>query len=173
MDTILSADSLYNLDTFEFDGIKAQVEFPSDNPPSAGNIFSVETLAPVLPGIMDKYSFKIKGATSDITSISENINRIKVVPNPYLVSSLFEREYGELRREPLRQIQFTNLPSECTIYIFSVNADLVKTLHHNSSNGTEVWDLRTESGREIAPGVYIYVVKSSGSEFKDRFAVIK
>ncbi len=173
MDTILSADSLYDLDTFEFDGIKAQVEFPSDNPPSAGNIFSVETLAPVHPGIRDKYSFKIKGATNDITSISENINRIKVVPNPYLVSSLFEREYGELRREPLRQIQFTRLPSECTIYIFSVNADLVKTLHHNSSNGTEVWDLRTESGREIAPGVYIYVVKSSGSEFKDRFAVIK
>ncbi len=101
------------------------------------------------------------------------LSKIKVVPNPYLVSSLFEREYGELRQEPLRQIQFTNLPPECTIYIFSVSADLVKTLHHNSSNGTEVWDLRTESGREIAPGVYIYVVKSAGAEFKDRFAVIK
>lgn len=173
MDTILVADSLYNLDTFQFEGIEAKVNFPPGNPPSQGNIFSVETLAPVLPGIRDQYSFKIKGAVNSTASISNNINKIKVVPNPYLVSSLFEREYGELRREPLRQIQFINLPSECTIYIFSVNADLVKTLHHNSTNGTEVWDLRTESGREIAPGVYIYVVKSAGKEFKDRFAVVK
>ena len=173
MDTILVMNSLYNLDTFEFQGIEGQVEFPPDNPPGAGNIFSVETLHPILPNIKDRYSFKIKGATNDAAVVSENISKIRVVPNPYLVSSLYEREYGELRQEPLRQIQFINLPSECTIYIFSVSADLVKTLHHNSTNGTEVWDLRTESGREIAPGVYIYVVKSAGTEFKDRFAVIK
>ena len=173
MDTVLIADSLYNLDTFEFDGIKGQLEFNSTNPPSAGNIFSVETIAPVLPGINDEYTFKIKGASVNQTVVSQDINRIKVVPNPYMVSSLFEREYGELRKEPIRQIQFINLPAECTIYIFSISADLVKTLHHNSTNGTEVWDLRTESGREIAPGVYIYVVKSAGAEFKDRFAVIK
>ncbi len=173
LDTVLIVDSLYNLDTFEFDGIAARVEFPSGDPPDAGNIFSVETLAPILPGIKEQYSFKIKGATVDAGAVSENINKIKVVPNPYLVSSLYEREYGELRKEPIRRLLFINLPPECTIYIFSVSADLVKTLHHNSSNGTEIWDLRTESGREIAPGVYIYVVKSAGSEFKDRFAVIK
>ncbi len=173
MDTVLIADSLFNLDTFEFEGIEGKVIFPSDDPPGAGNIFSVKTIAPVLPDIRDSYSFKIKGAEVQSTVIADKIKNIKVVPNPYMVSSLFEREYGELRREPLRQLQFINLPPECTIYIFSVNADLVKTLHHNSSNGTEVWDLRTESGREIAPGVYIYVVKSAGSEFKDRFAVIK
>lgn len=173
MDTVLNADSLYNLDTFEFDGVEGKVTFPSDDPPGSGNIFSVKTIAPVLPNITDSYSFKIKGAEVQQAVVEQNIKNIKVVPNPYMVSSLYEREYGELRREPLRQLQFINLPSECTIYIFSVNADLVKTLHHNSSNGTEVWDLRTESGREIAPGVYIYVVKSAGSEFKDRFAVIK
>jgi hypothetical protein len=173
MDTVLVADMLYNLDTFEFDGVEGKVVFNSTNPPGAGNIFSVETLAPILPGIKDMYSFKIRGALNDSRLVSQKINNIKVVPNPYMVSSLYEREYGELRREPLRQIQFINLPSECTIYIFSVSADLVKTLHHSSSNGTETWDLRTESGREIAPGVYIYVVKTAGSEFKDRFAVIK
>jgi hypothetical protein len=173
MDTVLTVDSLYNLDTFEFGGVEGKVTFPSGNPPGSGNIFSVKTLAPILPNIRDSYSFKIKGAEVQPAVVADNIKNIKVVPNPYMVSSLYEREYGELRREPLRQIQFINLPAECTIYIFSVNADLVKTLHHNSTNGTEVWDLRTESGREIAPGVYIYVVKSAGTEFKDRFAVIK
>ena len=101
------------------------------------------------------------------------MNRIRVVPNPYVVSSLWEPEYGELRREPLRQIQFVNLPPECTIYIFTVDADLIKTICHNSTSGTEVWDLRAEGGREIAAGIYIYLVKTNNSEHLERFAVIK
>ena len=98
---------------------------------------------------------------------------IKVVPNPYIVSSLFEPEFGELRKEPLRQIQFINLPVQCTIRIFTIDADLVKTLYHDSNSGNEHWDLRAEGGREIAPGIYIYIVKTDKSEFMSRFAVIK
>jgi hypothetical protein len=90
-----------------------------------------------------------------------------------VVSSLWEPEFGELRREPLRQIQFINLPPECTIYIFTVDADLIKTIYHSSANGTEVWDLRAEGGREIAAGVYIYLVKTQDTEHLERFAVIK
>ena len=101
------------------------------------------------------------------------MNKIRVVPNPYLVSSLWEPEFGELRREPLRQIQFVNLPPECTIYIFTIDADLIKTIEHNATNGTESWDLRTEGGRELAAGMYIYVVKTKDSEYKERFAIIK
>jgi hypothetical protein len=89
------------------------------------------------------------------------------------VSSIYEPEFGELRREPLRQIQFINLPPECTIYIFTVDADLVKTIYHSSMNGTAVWDLRAEGGREIAAGVYIYLVKTADAEYLERFAVIK
>ena len=101
------------------------------------------------------------------------MNKIRVVPNPYIVSSLWEPEFGELRREPLRQIQFINLPPECTIYIFTVDADLIKTIYHSSTNGTETWDLRAEGGREIAAGVYIYLVKTQDTEYLERFAVIK
>jgi hypothetical protein len=31
----------------------------------------------------------------------------------------------------------------------------------------------TEGGREIAPGVYIYLVQTDNAEFTGRFAVIK
>lgn len=172
-DTIIAADTVFNLGTFEFNGIQGRIQFPSNITPSAGNRFSVEVIKPVEPNIKDKYSFKIKGSTIKPEVIRENINRIRVVPNPYVASSLYEPEFGELRREPLRQIQFVNLPPECTIYIFTVDADLVKTIYHNSTNGTEVWDLRSESGREIAPGVYIYLVKAGDVEYKERFAVIK
>lgn len=172
-DSIAAADSLYDAGTISFKGLTGKVAFNSKKPPQATNLISVETVKPVLPGIRDKYGFTIQGSKIDKARQKSSMNKIRVVPNPYVVSSKYETELGELRLEPLRQIQFINLPAECTIYIFTVAADLVKTLHHNSGSGTEVWDLRTESGREIAPGVYIYSVKSQDSQYTERFAVIK
>ena len=149
-ETDIQLDTLFSSDTFTFDGIEGQIIFPTNSPPAAGNKFSVETIKPVQPNIKDSYSFKIAGSKVDYIQVANEINKIRVVPNPYLVSSIYEPEFGELRREPLRQIQFVNLPPECTIYIFTIDADLIKTLEHNSTNGTETWDLRTEGGREIS-----------------------
>jgi len=171
--TPITADTIFNLGTFSFNGIQGKIQFPANTIPSTGNKFSVEVVKPILPNIRDSYSFKVKGSIIKTEAIRENINRIRVVPNPYVASSLYEPEFGELRREPLRQIQFINLPPECTIYIFTVDADLIKTIYHNSTSGTAIWDLRSEGGREIAPGVYIYVVKAGDIEYKERFAVIK
>jgi hypothetical protein len=172
-DTVAVADSVYTQGTFSFNGLTGRAAFDSKKPPLTTNLFSVETVKPVLPGIRDRYKFTIQGSHVDKVKQKSAMNKIRVVPNPYVVSSLYEANLDELRIEPLRQIQFINLPSDCTIYIFTVAADLVKTLHHSSNSGTEVWDLRTESGREIAPGVYIYSVKSLGMQYTERFAVIK
>lgn len=172
-DTVVVKDSLFNQGTFTFGGISAKVTFDSKKPPKAGNLFSIETIQPVMPNIQDKYRFTIKGSKINVEQQKSEMNKIRVVPNPYVVSSLFEPELGELRLEPLRQIQFINLPSNCTIYLFTVAGDRVKTLYHNSQGGTETWDLRTESGREVAPGVYIYVVKTDQSQYMERFAIIK
>jgi hypothetical protein len=171
--TTIQLVTLFSGDTFTFGGIEGTITFPSNAPPAAGNKFSVETIKPVAPNIKDSYSFKIAGSKVDYQRVVNEMNKIRVVPNPYIVSSLYEPEFGELRREPLRQIQFINLPTECTIYIFTIDADLIKTINHNSTNGTEVWDLRTEGGRELAAGMYIYVVKTKDSEYKERFAIIK
>jgi len=172
-ETEIQGDTLYNLGTFVFDGIEGRIEFPGNNLPSAGNKFSLETIKPLQPDIRDKFYFRIEGAKVSNNEIARDMNRIRVVPNPYVVSSLWEPEFGELRREPLRQIQFVNLPPECTIYIFTVDADLIKTIYHNSTSGTEIWDLRAEGGREIAAGIYIYLVKTNDTEHLERFAVIK
>jgi hypothetical protein len=50
---------------------------------------------------------------------------------------------------------------------------LIKTIYHNSNSGTATWDLRTEGGREIATGIYVYVVEAYGEKYLNRFAVIK
>jgi hypothetical protein len=169
----VTVDSLFSGDTFDFGGIRGEVVFPEANPPAAGNLFAVETIVPIAPNLTDTYHFKIAGAAIHNIRSKSELDRIRVVPNPYLVSSLYEPEFGELRKEPVRQIQFINLPQECTIYIFTVAGDRVKTIEHQAPNGSESWDLRAEGGREIAPGVYLYLVKTKNAQYKNTFAVIK
>lgn len=173
LDTVARRDSIRNLGTITFHGITVRFEFQSQNPPGRGNVYSFESVRPILPNIRDAYRVGIKPSFIEKKKISENLNKIKVVPNPYIVSSLFEPEFGELRREPLRQLQFINLPNQCTIYIFTLDGDLIKTIKHDSNFGTATWDLRTDGGREISTGIYLYVVKTDEGEYLNRFAVIK
>jgi hypothetical protein len=168
---IAMVDTAYSMSTFEFRGVLVRVEFAGH--PGADNTYVISTLAPLAPSVRDRYRITLAGPTIDVQQVAHEINTIRVVPNPYIVSSLYEPEFGELRREPLKQIQFTNLPPECTITIFTMDANRVKTLRHDASNGTEIWDLRSESGREVAPGLYLFVVKTEGAEYRGRFAIIK
>jgi hypothetical protein len=171
--TILTMDSLYNNSSFEFHGISAEVSFPAQTTPATNNVYSFTSVVSAMPTLADQYQFRIEGSSLNRSIIKYGIKNIKVVPNPYIVGSKYEREFGELRREPIRQIKFINLPSQCTIQIFSVAGDRLKTINHNSDNGTATWDLRASGGREVATGVYIYVVKADGAEYINRFAVIK
>ena len=108
---------------------------------------------------------------SDISG--SELNDIKVVPNPYLVGSLYEREYGVLRREPIRQLKFNHLPARCTITIFTLAGDKIKVITHDGTTGTETWDMRTDGNRVIAAGMYVFLVKTDTAEKLGRFAVIK
>jgi hypothetical protein len=170
---IAKFDTVYSLSSIDFSGIHAEIQFPVNDVPLPGNIFTVTTIIPIEPTLADKYRFTLNGQTTNPNVIKEDLSTIKVVPNPYIVSSLYELEFGELRREPLRQIQFTNLPAKCTIYIFTVDANLVKTISHDSNNGTATWDLKAEGGREVSSGTYMYLVKSSAGDYMNRFAIIK
>ncbi len=169
----ITFDTVYTLSNVSFNGLRGRLEFTAGNPPQPGNLFSLTSIKPKAPGVQDKFAFTLKAPVINNDVIKSGLNKIRVVPNPYVVSSLYEPEFGELRMEPLRQIQFINLPSECTIHIFTVDADLVKTIEHSAQNGTAIWDLKTQGGREIASGMYMYVVKSKDGEYIDRFAVIK
>jgi hypothetical protein len=121
----------------------------------------------------DRYLFGTESASTDPVAVSTGLERIRVVPNPYIVSSLFEEEFGASSREPLRQLKFNNLPPRCTITIFTLDGDRVTTINHEGTSGTVSWDLRGDGGREIASGVYIYLVQTDAGERIDRFAVIK
>ena len=96
------------------------------------------------------------------------LSQIKVVPNPYIVRAGWERSAFEGR------LQFTNLPPECDIIIFTTAGERVKTIHHKSSRNFEFWNLQNESGINVAYGLYVYVVKTpDGKKHVGRFVIIK
>jgi hypothetical protein len=117
------------------------------------------------------FATTVAGAMQTITDA--DLEKVKVVPNPYIVSSQYEPEFGVLRREPIRALKFNNLPPSCTIYIFNVAGDKIQTIDHNGNGGTETWNMRAAGGREIAPGIYLYLVKTETAQKLGRFAVIK
>ena len=174
VDTVLfEADTVYSLESITFDGIEATLTFDHESPPPVGTTTTLTSVPPWSPHIQDAYSFGVIEEEFNPPDKENELQSIRVVPNPYMAGSLWEAEYGSYRREPIRQIQFTNLPSECEIRIFTLSGDLIKTLEHNTTHGTETWDMRAEGGREIVSGIYLYQVESAGIEYLNRFAVIK
>ena len=78
-------------------------------------------------------------------------------------------------------ITFTNLPSECSIEIYTITGRLVNTLTHSdallsgsSQPGNFYWyPVINSYGDEVASGVYIYYI-TSGNKFKmNKLMIIK
>ena len=104
------------------------------------------------------------------------VDQVYVVPNPYIGSSRLE-EVPRLNEDGTRSfdkdIEFRNLPGECTIEIYSLGGDLVQTIEHENGLSWEAWDLRTELDQEIHAGIYLYRVFSGDEEHIGKFIVVK
>ncbi|UCE27747.1 MAG: hypothetical protein JSW52_03050 [Candidatus Coatesbacteria bacterium] len=95
--------------------------------------------------------------------VTNNLANVKVVPNPYRGSADWEEWSPSGIR--LGRIYFTNLPAECTIRIYTIAGDLVKTIARNDTEyGAEPWDLTGEAGVQVASGIYVYHIEMSGSD---------
>ncbi|GAB4320315.1 MAG: hypothetical protein Kow0074_10550 [Candidatus Zixiibacteriota bacterium] len=98
--------------------------------------------------------------------VADDLSKIKVVPNPYYAFSTYEPDQFE------RQVRFTNLPEKCTIRIFNLGGDLVRTLTKDDPSSFAIWDLQTENDILVSSGLYVYVVTdASGAEFVGKMAV--
>lgn len=98
-----------------------------------------------------------------------------VVPNPYMGTAEFEQApYAQTGRGD-RRIEFRGLPVSSTVRIYTINGELVQTLHHDTGFQNYIaWNLRSKDNLEIAPGLYIYHVEAPDVEdFIGKFAVIK
>ena len=148
--------------------------------PQPGDILRIGTTKPFRTG--DWIRFTVQSPSFDREEAENDLDAISVVPNPYIVGaswetpSIFRKGRGEHR------IYFVNLPSECTIRIYTVRGYLVDTIIHHgisanlgaTTEGAATWDLISKDGQNIAYGVYIYHVDAPGIREKiGKFAIIK
>lgn len=73
-------------------------------------------------------------------------------------------------------ITFSNLPSECSIRIYTLSGDLVHEWRHSDvsgSMGQESWDVKTPDGSPVASGVYLWQVKSAQDHKNGKLMVIR
>ncbi len=96
-----------------------------------------------------------------------DMSKIKVVPNPYFNSSLYEPD------QFTRMVKFTNLPYECSIKVFNLAGDHVVTLEKTAGDQSfYVWNMLTKHGLPLASGLYIYIVTApDGGEYVGKMAV--
>ncbi|MCI0515144.1 hypothetical protein L0128_18170 [candidate division KSB1 bacterium] len=100
---------------------------------------------------------------------SESIlEHVTVVPNPFYRSSGFQLA-GDVKL-----IQFVNLSRECTIRIYTLRGDLVKTIEHkNSASGVAFWNQISDYGQYVKSGLYFYHVSNPRGVVKTgKFAII-
>lgn len=143
--------------------------------PTDGDILYIATNRPF--DNMDKFSIETIGAEVSNAKASASMNNIYVVPNPYVGYNELEptnKLPGQTRGE--RRIYFENLPSKCTIRIFTLAGDPVAVLEHDvwQENGREYWNLLNEDGFSVSYGVYIaHIDAPEVGEKIIKFAIIK
>lgn len=142
--------------------------------PANGDKYLVTTSKQLKTG--DKFIFSTKAVNVDNNLAKEQLSKIDVVPNPYLGAAVWERRNLNSTGRGERKIDFINLPSQCTIRIYTITGQLIKTLHKDSGflDGTISWNLVTDDGMDAAYGVYVYHVDAPGvGEYIGKFALIK
>jgi hypothetical protein len=81
-------------------------------------------------------------------------------PNPYKAS------------QGHQNITFTNLPDHCSINIATVSGSVVRKARDVGPNEWS-WDVKNDSGRDVASGVYLYVVEFPRGSASGKVMVIR
>ncbi|MFH1196620.1 MAG: hypothetical protein V1720_13040 [bacterium] len=179
----VDGNKVYDLDTdyvyvgysdVTFKGTIFGIRFPGPEYPQPGDVFRLNFTPPLRDSIMIKVDFD---PALDKASLANDMSKIKVVPNPYIVTNTMEQAISNQGLNQQRQLMFTHIPAQSTIKIFTSSGVLIKELDidNRQDNGTYHWNLLTEEGLEIAAGIYVYLVESKVTSDKKigKFAVIK
>jgi hypothetical protein len=100
-------------------------------------------------------SAPIIGST-ELAQQRNELSMVRIVPNPY---------YGGHSQETSpfdRFIKFMNLPKTVTIYIYSLNGNLVRQLSKDNNETTLNWDILNTDRIPIASGIYIAYIDAPG-----------
>ncbi|NOX17469.1 MAG: hypothetical protein GXO87_04200 [Chlorobi bacterium] len=142
--------------------------------PSSGDLAKLTIKTPFSK--KDKYTFYAVKQKIDLGKAKEELDKVTVVPNPYVGAARWEPQRLTASGRTERRIYFTRLPNKATIRIYTISGDWVATINHESNllDGKASWNLKSNSGLDVAPGVYVYHLEAPGvGEKIGRFAIIK
>lgn len=107
----------------------------------------------------DTLVFTTTKAASGIAALQKsNLDRIRVVPNPYYGRSSYELSTFN------KIIKFMNMPETATVRIYDLAGHLVRTLSKtNAGSSILEWNLENENRLPVASGVYVYTVEVPGA----------
>ncbi len=151
-----------------------------------GYDYSYELLTESISEKYDEVSVRSQDfITATGKSVVSNLDEMRVVPNPYYGSAPWNNPEpaDDSYRRWKDRLFFINVPEDAEIRIFTLDGDFVKLLRPTDYRGIEgapetnsataEWDLVSVSNRDVAPGVYLYHVKSSVGEKTGKFVIIK
>jgi hypothetical protein len=113
---------------------------------SPGTVTVVET---------DNTTAPVIGST-ELASSRGELSSVRVVPNPY---------YGGHAQETSpfdRFVKFMNMPKTATIYIYSLNGNLVRQINKSDNTTSINWDLQNTDRLPVASGIYIAFIDAPG-----------
>ncbi len=102
------------------------------------------------------------------------MNGVGITPNPYFITHDAQKSAYDAR------IYFSKLPSVCTIEIYTVTGDLVKTINHNDNGassgekvGMDIWDLITKNKQRVQSQTFLALIRTpNGAESVKKFSVV-
>jgi hypothetical protein len=123
--------------------------------PAAGDKLQFTTSIP--SNAFDRFDFSTTAPNPFDAGLAKGeLGRIRAVPNPYFAHSSYELNRFN------RVLKFTHLPARCTIRLFNLAGDLVRTIDKNDDTSEAIWDLNTGHGLPIGSGVYIAHIDAPG-----------
>lgn len=138
----------------------------------AGTAFTARMKKPFTE--KDVFGFETTPVVYDPKLADSLLQNVIVVPNPYVISSQFELPSYRPDLRGDRVIQFRNLPRECTIRIYTITGELVRTLQKNDDSNYLNWDVLSSESARIGYGVYIYHLETpTGATKIGRLGIIK
>ncbi len=154
---------------------RVNVRYRTFDPLETAGTFNIQTLKPFNQD--DSYFFTMIGASINKADAQNQLNKIKVVPNPYIVTHAGEQRLLSTQTSGRgeREIRFTYVPPGSKISIYTVRGELVRTLYaENLYVGDVYWNLRSEENIDVAFGIYVFVVDAPNIGTKiGKFALIK
>ncbi len=112
--------------------------------------------------------------------VKERGSEVVVYPNPYRIDGNYYPDYEKGQGSFDKRLNFINLPPQCTIRIYTLDGDLVRTLEHDKQEGDldatyHYWDLISRNTQAVVSGIYLFTVedKKTGETQVGKFVIIK